>query len=59
MTDLRPISALVALAGFCCTVDETFFVTRYRGWESEAVLLEELLPDRLEPVLLDGLDYGC
>ena len=36
-----------------------FFVTRYRGWESEAVVLEELLPDRLEPVLLDGLDDGC
>lgn len=36
-----------------------FFVTRYRGWESELVFLEELRPDGLERVLLDGLDQGC
>ena len=36
-----------------------FFVTRYRGWESEQVLLEEVRPGGLEPVLLDGLDHGC
>lgn len=36
-----------------------FFLSRYLGWESELVFLEELLPDRLERVLLDGLDQGC
>lgn len=35
-----------------------FFLSRYIGWESERVLLEEVRPG-LEPVLLDGLDKGC
>lgn len=36
-----------------------FFLSRYRGWESELVFLEELRPDGFERVLLDGLDQGC
>lgn len=36
-----------------------FFLSRYIGWESERVRLEEVRPGGLEPVLLDGLDNGC
>lgn len=36
-----------------------FFLSLYIGWESERVILEEIRPGGLEPVLLDGLDRGC
>ena len=36
-----------------------FFLSRYIGWESDQVFLEEVRPGGLEPVLLDGLYHGC
>ena len=39
--------------------ERVFYLSRYKGWESELVFVEELRPDRLERVLHDGLDRGC
>ena len=39
--------------------ERVFFLSRYKGWESELVFLEELRPDGLDRVLHDGLDRGC
>ena len=36
-----------------------FFLSRYIGWESDLVFLEEVRPGGLEPVLHDGLYHGC
>ena len=36
-----------------------FFLTRYLGWESERVFLEELRAGGLVRILHDGLDRGC
>ena len=36
-----------------------FFLSRYLGWESEQVLLEEPRADALAAILHDGLDRGC
>ena len=37
----------------------SFFLSRYLGWESDLVFLEELRATGLEPILVDGLDRGC